>query len=327
MPGPAVYAVVAVVGTVAAVVAFKEFVYEPHIAPKVEAWAESYLARRRARRRQRQGPALAQPYSADEGEAGPSHPRRSFELGKGSDADDRTSIELEKLVAKEVDEWRNGVERSQSELRQRHNRNASALDESNISIPFAPMSPTHVIFDTTTTSSSSRTSVGRTPSGTLTISDIDEGSVRGSEYQERVATPPTAVAPTIVYPRLPTPSSSRSSTPAVRSAMSRSAISVFESACSGSPSGSPSSSRSPSPPRQIVLSGSRPESPFSDLAAVAQARSAMTSPFSLPSDADDVLSLHSGLSSAAVSVHEDDVQSLDGSEDSSWASIGSPRHQ
>ncbi|KZT29547.1 hypothetical protein NEOLEDRAFT_1145245 [Neolentinus lepideus HHB14362 ss-1] len=296
MPGPAVYAVVAVVSTVAVVYAFKEFIYEPHIAPRVEAWAENYIARRRARRQQRQGPVPAQPHTtSDDGsedEAGP----------RGHDIN--TSIELERLVGREVDEWRNDVDRSQSQLRQR--RTHSALDESNVSIPFVPMSPTHVLFD----SSSASSSIGRTPSGTISISDLAELP------EVRAATPPTAIVPTIVYPRLPTPASSRSPTPENRTALEQSVISVFQSAYSGSPS----SSR-PSTPLPHIASP-RPESPFSDLAAIARTRSDMTSPFSLPSDADDVLSV----SSAAPSMHEDEDEEDAVSLDGSWASVNGSRH-
>ncbi|TFK47005.1 hypothetical protein OE88DRAFT_1666821 [Heliocybe sulcata] len=302
MPGPAVYAVVAVVSTVAVVYAFKEFVYEPHIAPKFEAWAESYVARRRARRRQRQGPKLAPPHTtSDDG--------LNDEAGLVRKDDDRTSIELERLAAREVDEWRNDVDRSQSQLRQRRPRNA--LEESNVSIPFEPMSPTHVLFDSSTISSPS---IGRTPSGTMSVSTLAEPLVAGAEG--RSVTPPAALAPTIIYPRLPTPALTRASTPENRAALEQSAVSLFQSAYSGSPA----SSRSPTPPP--VFASPRPASPFSDLAAVARARSDMTSPFSLASDADDVLSL----SSAAASVHEDSDEELDLSSTGSWESVDGARH-
>ncbi|KAF8887239.1 hypothetical protein CPB84DRAFT_1523375 [Gymnopilus junonius] len=51
MPAPAVY-VLAVVGTVSAVLAFKEFVYEPHIAPAIDRWYIEYQAARMRRQRQ-----------------------------------------------------------------------------------------------------------------------------------------------------------------------------------------------------------------------------------------------------------------------------------
>ncbi|KAF9463722.1 hypothetical protein BDZ94DRAFT_1163526 [Collybia nuda] len=134
MPAPAVY-ILAVVGTIAVGIAFKEFVYEPHLAPKIEQWAEEFLARRQARRRQRAGP-IAVPVS-NAGVNDEEFLRRS----KRSDSDDdndegqmRQSIELENLVTREVREWRSEVDRSQPRgLRHRTNAGASgsrsALDK------------------------------------------------------------------------------------------------------------------------------------------------------------------------------------------------------
>ncbi|KAF8165929.1 hypothetical protein B0H34DRAFT_256111 [Crassisporium funariophilum] len=48
MPAPAVY-ILAVLGTVGAAYAFKEFVYEPHIAPHIDRWKFEYMAARRRR--------------------------------------------------------------------------------------------------------------------------------------------------------------------------------------------------------------------------------------------------------------------------------------
>lgn len=49
----------------------------------------------------------------------------------GDDEEERASHELEQMVAKEVDEWRSGVERSQTDgLRQRRNvPSGSTLEE------------------------------------------------------------------------------------------------------------------------------------------------------------------------------------------------------
>ncbi len=101
----------------------------------------------------------------------------------GSDDDDKSAFELEKLVShvsEEVREWRNEVDRSQSStLRQRKNvAEPSTLDQvcfiavewcpdyneiqSNISIPYVPMAPTHVIFDAAATPTS--TIASRAPS-------------------------------------------------------------------------------------------------------------------------------------------------------------------
>ncbi|KAF8917900.1 hypothetical protein CPB85DRAFT_1283864 [Mucidula mucida] len=174
MPAPAVY-VLAVVGTVAAGIAFKEFVYEPHIAPKLEKWAQEFLSRRRERKRLREA-AISVSLPFPGGRSG----KRSDD---GSDDDDKSAFELEKLVShvsEEVREWRNEVDRSQSStLRQRKNvAEPSTLDQvcfiavgwcpdyneiqSNISIPYVPMAPTHVIFDAAATPTS--TIASRAPS-------------------------------------------------------------------------------------------------------------------------------------------------------------------
>ncbi|KAF9068132.1 hypothetical protein BDP27DRAFT_1327668 [Rhodocollybia butyracea] len=50
MPAVAVY-VIAIVGTVAVGIAFKEFIYDPHIAPTVDQWLVDIAARRQRRRR------------------------------------------------------------------------------------------------------------------------------------------------------------------------------------------------------------------------------------------------------------------------------------
>ncbi|KAJ7210006.1 hypothetical protein GGX14DRAFT_451235 [Mycena pura] len=143
MPGPApvaVYVVAAVV-TVAAAAAFKEFVYEPHIAPRVERWAEEFLAKRKAMKMKRAVPAVPVP-SAGAGEA--------------ASVSNESTYELENLVADEVAQWRNEVivsrDQRTSTIRRRQNAGASSepgtpLDESNVVIPYSPLTPTHVIFD------------------------------------------------------------------------------------------------------------------------------------------------------------------------------------
>ncbi|KIY68413.1 hypothetical protein CYLTODRAFT_489789 [Cylindrobasidium torrendii FP15055 ss-10] len=147
MPAPAVYALAAI-GTVAAVLAFKEFVYEPHLAPKVDQWIEEIRAKRRARQRQRQfeRPVEVQfPFD-----------KKSRSDDGSSDGDDKaggSAFELEKLVspvAQEVREWRNEVDRSQSStLRQR--RPGHPLDQSDTFVPFSPMQPAQVLFDSSPT--------------------------------------------------------------------------------------------------------------------------------------------------------------------------------
>ncbi|KAJ7075605.1 hypothetical protein B0H15DRAFT_934634 [Mycena belliarum] len=148
MPAPVAVGiyVLAAIGSVAAGLAFKEFVYEPHIAPRVERWAEEFLANRRARKMQRAGFA-AVPV--------PSHSGKHSDYGHGdgredTEADARSTYELESLVANEVRSWRAQVDAGRGEgsgLRHRKNGSMTALDESNIIIPYSPMTPTHVLFD------------------------------------------------------------------------------------------------------------------------------------------------------------------------------------
>ncbi|KAI6042192.1 hypothetical protein EDC04DRAFT_1024187 [Pisolithus marmoratus] len=152
MPPPvAVWVVVAVAG-VAAAAAFHQFVYEPHIAPAIEAWAEDFVARRRSARnagtvpvptrRRRRRP---RPSSSGSSNSSPSTTRGA---ARGSPRDDpsatgtrratrrptgtrgRTgrnseiaeSYELEGLIAHDVEEWRNEVRRTQDASGLRHRR-------------------------------------------------------------------------------------------------------------------------------------------------------------------------------------------------------------
>ncbi|KAJ3528406.1 hypothetical protein NM688_g8003 [Phlebia brevispora] len=151
MPGPAVYVVAAaaVIGTVAAVYAFKEFVYEPHLAPRIEAWTETLAERRRRNRARRQGP-IAVPVMS---EARPSDsPRNMGKKDTDVDSNDGMSVELEDLVAKEVAEWKstgpNGTLK-----RRKHPKPGNVLDESNVFLPFDPISPSQLTADSTAPSS------------------------------------------------------------------------------------------------------------------------------------------------------------------------------
>ncbi|KAL0070283.1 hypothetical protein AAF712_002775 [Marasmius tenuissimus] len=145
---PAVYIVVAVVGTVAAGFAFKHFVYDPHIAPKVDVWTHELRVRREARRRRRHGP---MPVSVDLNNA--HDDRRSDTSGK--------SYELEDMVSKEVLDWRNGVDRAAT-LRQRkgHNVDSQSIasgSSTSWSLPqnASPVSiPTHILADSSSEATS-----------------------------------------------------------------------------------------------------------------------------------------------------------------------------
>ena len=113
--------------------------YEPHIAPRVEAWAEEFLERRRAARNRDPG---AVPVSAarrrrrrrsrgSAASSGASHHSNDVQgdLGEGNGPPGPNTFlldefELEALASKEVDEWRNEVlrsqERNRNNLRRRH---------------------------------------------------------------------------------------------------------------------------------------------------------------------------------------------------------------
>lgn len=94
----------------------------------MERWAEQFIAKRKARRQQKAH--LAAPV--------PSNPKvnsakvRSKRSDSGDDGDDtRSSIELEQLVTREVNEWRSDVGRSRAGLRLRKKGSSlgASLDE------------------------------------------------------------------------------------------------------------------------------------------------------------------------------------------------------
>lgn len=178
MPAPAVY-ILAIVGTIAAGIAFKEFVYEPHIAPKIEQWAEEFVAKRQARRRHRAGaiPVAVSGYDLTDENVSR---RRSKRSDSGDEENEESqSIELEHLIAKEVREWRSEVDRSQvHKLRHRNNAVSSSsrhvLDESTHEIPFIPMSPMHIIYDPTEPSTPTSTLPSRGSSISARVSSLRE---------------------------------------------------------------------------------------------------------------------------------------------------------
>ncbi|KAI0043470.1 hypothetical protein FA95DRAFT_399177 [Auriscalpium vulgare] len=155
MPAPAVYVVVAI-GTVAAIYAFKELIYDPHVHPKVQAWQETMAARRRARkeRTRRTAPVSARaPADSDDDDVPLASIRRRG--SRDSEGSATTPVELENLVASEVQEWRSGVDvgRNQAGLRLRRlpdsqasstlGSSVSLLDESDVfSISHTPLEPT-----------------------------------------------------------------------------------------------------------------------------------------------------------------------------------------
>ncbi|CAA7259418.1 unnamed protein product [Cyclocybe aegerita] len=192
MPAPAVY-VLAILGTVGAVFAFKEFVYEPHIVPALERWKAEYDARREARRRR--GAPIEVPMSErrhsetndspnDEDDSGnsasasgPSTWRSEFMRNgllrrRGASAQPPVhatgrDVELESLVAPEVSAWRNATSNGAAQdVGQRSSANlldqsSHSIDESIHAIPYPALSPTHaphhVLFDSSMNSPLSTT--------------------------------------------------------------------------------------------------------------------------------------------------------------------------
>ncbi|KZT70265.1 hypothetical protein DAEQUDRAFT_725534 [Daedalea quercina L-15889] len=354
MPAPAVTAVyvVGAVAVAAGVFAFKEFVYEPHIAPKLEAWAESFVENRRRQRARRRGPIPAHPVHehGDENHSRrssgsrnvDSHPRPPFpSRADDTDGDDRgMSVELEHLAAHEASA--SGDDGRQNGLRYR--KTAGAMDESNVSIPYRPISPTHVIFDSSTSPTPTSPSSGsrlRSPRGAATPVMHSLSKSRPSSVDSRGAgpIPPTpvsirsAASSRIQSPYMMSAMSSRSSSPDVpamyNTALMGSIGNVSDRAIASPPSIPGSRVQSPLAYYQLAapvpsLPASRIQSPFSDIHAAAarsptlSARSGALSPFSqlsepisdfdLPSDSeDDVMSLRSEMFSPSMSSRQEEL--------------------
>ncbi|KAL4245843.1 hypothetical protein ABKN59_001598 [Abortiporus biennis] len=296
MPGPVVYVAV-VIGTVAAALAFHEFIYEPHIAPKVEAWAESFIERRRRQRENRNGPIAVpvQEFPMDENQA--RRDERGTEVQASGDDSDRT-------------------------LRQRNN--AGVMEESNVFIPYHPLSPTQVTTDysgSSAVSQSSRSprSTPRSPAPLSNVSRTYSPPISPNDQLNRSVSSTSSFTPAVLGPQSPT--SMVGSTHSEHFSDARSALAVDS-----------------QPP-------SRAMSPFSDIHAASTATynnsSAVTSPFilspsigsdfELPSDSEEAVlspSLRSGMFSPSLVNAEDpfEVGSVQGSDDvSSWASVDGRR--
>jgi len=107
MPGPAVYVVVAF-GAIAAAVALKEFVYDPHFRPKIAAWRDS-RRRRRVRPHSHSVSTSSAPPSGDHDGSGSSPPQRG-KKGKKSKRSAESSvtshIELQHLIDSEIESFK-----------------------------------------------------------------------------------------------------------------------------------------------------------------------------------------------------------------------------
>lgn len=96
-----------------------QFVYEPHVAPKIEAWAEAFVESRRRQRNQRHGPIPAQSYPVHE-DGDENAARRSR-----SSQDDPTGGSFELDPIETINERRDGARHSGL----RHRRAAGMMDE------------------------------------------------------------------------------------------------------------------------------------------------------------------------------------------------------
>ncbi|TFK94861.1 hypothetical protein K466DRAFT_508616 [Polyporus arcularius HHB13444] len=350
MPGPAVYAgaVLGVVAVFAVGYAFHEFVYEPHIAPKVEAWAENFIERRQQRRRQRQGPVAAQPVQ-EHGDENRIRRSTSSDADRGGDG---TSIELAQLAASERDAWRDNP----SAAGLRHRNPGAGLDESDVFIPHPVLEPTHVLFNT-----SEPPSPGGHSIRTSAPPSLDNSPAHPTVILEQQANYSPSPSSRIMSPRLLTPMSlySEPSSPSMTPATTRSPLSSRRPTPDLSASlASPSAFHTPlggsvlydhdrvlNDPLSQSIPTSRIQSPFSDIHSV-DARSspehisAARSPFGSPQiqspsigsdltlDSDDefdIMSPRSGIfSPASRASHVDDdpfdVVSQHGSE-ASWSSV------
>lgn len=184
MPAPVAVYVVAAIATVAAAAAFHEFVFEPHIAPAIERWAEDFLAKRRARR----GGPVPVPSTRGSGDPGPSgsDPRKRSP-GRGEDF-----IELEGLNLGPVDEWRNKVHRTAQDTSVRRRVRvipdtdegsiSTTIDDSFTSLTHTPLAPTHVISNVSSPLTDTLSVSTRTP--TRAHSRASSHTASGGEHED-----------------------------------------------------------------------------------------------------------------------------------------------
>ncbi|VDB90103.1 unnamed protein product [Peniophora sp. CBMAI 1063] len=251
MPAPMVYVAVGVC-TVAAALAFKEFVYDPHLRPKLQEFLEERRQRRRyrqqhqpmAQRRRRDDSSTLSDDDADDNV--PLAFRNSIPLGSP-----HGGIELESLVAQEVDAWRNGVEvrPETSGLRQRTVR---GMDSSSTFLP-----PVHLM------DQHDYSRVSTPPMQPTRASDVLFDLGDAPEFRPETPTLASISSPTFSPPA----GASRSSTPnsdLLSNSMLAAADAAYftpgsASTVSGSPARSPPTVAGALSPRDGVMS------PFSDL--------------------------------------------------------------
>ncbi|KAJ3797029.1 hypothetical protein GGU11DRAFT_757067 [Lentinula aff. detonsa] len=139
MPAPAVY-VIAVLGTVAVGFAFKEFVYDPHIAPKVAQWRHDYTSRKEARRRRRMPVAVSvsvdhDPNSESDDDSSKRGQSGGFEMESLNPS--QTRIRARTVSKEGIESWRTGIQSviSATSLRKRNHTGTSPKPADSISSP------------------------------------------------------------------------------------------------------------------------------------------------------------------------------------------------
>ncbi|KAG6865058.1 hypothetical protein C0991_005377 [Blastosporella zonata] len=157
--------------------------------------AEEYIAHREAQRRHMTEPVAATPHPRD------STDKRS---DSGDEGDERESIELDNLVAKEVREWRSEVNRSQT-LRHREKPRASGSHSKQAVLK----SPTHVLADPSIPSTPSTTMPSIEASPAPRVAPLREASSHSTLHlpppvrHQGLGLLPTPTPSTVLSPDVP----------------------------------------------------------------------------------------------------------------------------
>ncbi|KAI0690267.1 hypothetical protein BC835DRAFT_1365426 [Cytidiella melzeri] len=326
MPGPLAAAasiVAAVFGTAVAVIVIKEFVYDPHIAPRLSAWRET----------RRRHPVLVPAREKARSDASPD----GDEDGDGSSGG--VSTEMQNLVARETAEWQSSQENAT--LRRRTNTASYVLDESNVFVPYDPISPSTRTPSTTSPSSPVATEFRDLSTPPTIYSPLPRIPVRADTLQSALqsqSTSPAQLPSGFGSPTASSDSTQSSFTPAVIGP--RSSRSNFRGTSAFSDGGRSTTYDAVSPPRShgvspLVAAADQPyslaTSPFSDIQHplspnFASPRMSPDSPLFAASESDFAVlspSLRSGMFSPALNFEDAFEISDIGSDDlSAWESVG-----
>ncbi|KAF9528063.1 hypothetical protein CPB83DRAFT_855262 [Crepidotus variabilis] len=213
MPVPVVVYVAVAFGTVGAVFAFKEFVYEPHIAPAVGRWREERRMRRSAmmhavdvgseesdeddgvplvERRARRPSASSSRTTSSRGSSDEGGSSTAWGLGTGQKVFRNEGLNLRRPRQADVDSFIE-LETLSRPVNARKTVNVIdrfSMDESIDSLPYRPLSPqtTHILFDSASVSPSTTANPSRLPSipATPTIQASRLEFLGGEETTKRV---------------------------------------------------------------------------------------------------------------------------------------------